>query len=102
MKIKLTEESIMFLSILKWFILAKIVGVLVGLSTTVFLSALTSGSEFTAGKEGPSAQIGAGVFSLFSSLLRLDDHDRKKLVICGSSAGFIARVVRKIRDRLSS
>ncbi len=42
----------------------------------------------SAGKEGPCAQIGAGMTSLFSDLLRFDDHDRKKMVICGISAGF--------------
>lgn len=42
------------------------------------------------GKEGPCAQIGAGLTSLFSDLLRFDDRDRKKLVICGISAGFAA------------
>lgn len=42
----------------------------------------------SAGKEGPCAQIGAGVSSAFARLLRLDESDRKKLVICGISAGF--------------
>jgi H+/Cl- antiporter ClcA len=42
----------------------------------------------SAGKEGPCAQIGAGLASAFASLLRLDDVDRRKLVICGISAGF--------------
>jgi len=42
----------------------------------------------SAGKEGPCAQIGAGIASTFSQLLRLDAPDRKKLVICGISAGF--------------
>lgn len=42
----------------------------------------------SAGKEGPCAQIGAALTSLFSSLFNFDDHDRKKLVICGISAGF--------------
>jgi H+/Cl- antiporter ClcA len=42
----------------------------------------------SAGKEGPCAQIGAGLSSLFADVLKLDDHDRKKLVICGISAGF--------------
>ena len=42
----------------------------------------------SAGKEGPAAQIGAGVSSAFSDLLRFDSRDRKKLVICGISAGF--------------
>jgi len=42
----------------------------------------------SAGKEGPCAQIGAGLASGFADLLRLDDVDRRKLVICGISAGF--------------
>ena len=40
------------------------------------------------GKEGPGAQIGAGVSSLLSTLLNFSKEDRKKLVICGISAGF--------------
>ncbi len=40
------------------------------------------------GKEGPGAQIGAGVASALSDLFRFDKQDRKKLVICGISAGF--------------
>ena len=40
------------------------------------------------GKEGPCAQIGGGLASVFASLLKFDDLDRKKLVICGISAGF--------------
>jgi H+/Cl- antiporter ClcA len=42
----------------------------------------------SAGKEGPCAQIGAGLASGFASLLRLNDIDRRKIVICGISAGF--------------
>lgn len=42
----------------------------------------------SAGKEGPCAQIGAGISSVFAQLFRFDAHDRKKLVICGISAGF--------------
>ncbi|MFI5210033.1 MAG: chloride channel protein [Gemmatimonadales bacterium] len=42
------------------------------------------------GKEGPAAQIGAALTSLFADLLRLKDEDRRKLVICGISAGFAA------------
>lgn len=42
----------------------------------------------SAGKEGPCAQIGAGLASAFASLMRVDDVDRRKLVICGISAGF--------------
>lgn len=40
------------------------------------------------GKEGPCAQIGAGIASTFARLFRFDAYDRKKLVICGISAGF--------------
>jgi len=40
------------------------------------------------GKEGPGAQIGAGVASFISNLLKFSNQDRKKLAICGISAGF--------------
>ncbi|TAM47182.1 MAG: voltage-gated chloride channel [Acidobacteria bacterium] len=156
MRRRLTEESVMFASVFKWFVLATLTGAIVGLSTTVFLKALAwsiaiaegrqayflllpvafvvsivlikrlapdaegHGTEKvieaihtksgrikaavipvklvativtlacggSAGKEGPCAQIGAGLASLFADLLRLSDHDRKKIVICGISAGF--------------
>lgn len=42
----------------------------------------------SAGKEGPCAQIGAGLASAFADLLRVSDEDRRKLVICGIGAGF--------------
>jgi H+/Cl- antiporter ClcA len=42
------------------------------------------------GKEGPCAQIGASITSLFADLLRLRDEDRRRLVICGIGAGFAA------------
>lgn len=42
----------------------------------------------SAGKEGPGAQIGAALMSFISQKLRLSKKDRKKLVICGISAGF--------------
>ena len=42
------------------------------------------------GKEGPCAQIGASITSLFADLLRLGDEDRRRLVICGIGAGFAA------------
>jgi len=156
MRRRLTEEWVMFISILKWFVLATITGAIVGLSTTAFLKLLNWSTEvcgdytyyffllpaalFTSalmikylapdaeghgtekvieavhknsgkikpivvpiklvatiitlalggsvGKEGPCAQIGAGLSSIFADLLKLDDHDRRKLVICGISAGF--------------
>ncbi len=40
------------------------------------------------GKEGPGAQIGAGAASFISKLAKFSAKDRKKLVICGISAGF--------------
>lgn len=51
------------------------------------LTIFTGGSV---GKEGPAAQMSAGIASFFSALFKLDDADRKKLVICGFSAGFAA------------
>ncbi len=54
------------------------------LLTTVIT--LVSGGS--AGKEGPGAQIGAGTASAISDLLNFSQQDRKKLVICGISAGF--------------
>ncbi|RJQ45460.1 MAG: voltage-gated chloride channel [Nitrospiraceae bacterium] len=156
MRKKVIEQSVLFISVLKWLFLASCIGILVGLSTTVFLSALegaigfasgykyyflllpaafilstalikylapeakghgtekvieaihkrsgkinplvvpiklvatviTIASGGSAGKEGPCAQIGAGISSFFADLFRFDDRDRKKLVICGISAGF--------------
>jgi H+/Cl- antiporter ClcA len=152
----LTEESVIFFTILRWIILATIIGVIVGLSTTAFLKALDwsialskqvpyyfvllpialflsilltryfaptaeghgtekvieavhkhSGKMETmvvpvkfvttiltialggsVGKEGPCAQIGGGLASLVADLFRFDERDRKKLVVCGISAGF--------------
>jgi len=156
MRKSLTEQAVIFVSILKWFVLATLVGLIVGLSTTVFLRILIWSTDYmkqypyyflllpvtlflsaaiiqylapeaeghgtekvieafhkrsgkirtmvvpvklvatvltiatggSAGKEGPCAQIGGGLSSSFADLLRLGDHDRKKLVICGISAGF--------------
>lgn len=42
------------------------------------------------GKEGPCAQIGASISSLFADILKLGDEDRRRLVICGISGGFAA------------
>ena len=49
---------------------------------------ITLASGGSAGKEGPCAQIGAGLASAIGGLLRMSDIDRRKLVICGISAGF--------------
>lgn len=158
MKRRITEETILFISVVKWVFLATIIGVIVGASTTLFVAALNwstkacaahkyyflflpiamlisavmvkylapdaqgHGTEkvieavhkrfgkikaavvpvklFTtiitiafggsAGKEGPCAQIGAGLSSLFADIFKFDESDRRKLVICGISAGFAA------------
>ncbi len=42
------------------------------------------------GKEGPCAQIGASISSVFADILRLSDEDRRRLVICGIGGGFAA------------
>lgn len=45
----------------------------------------------SAGKEGPCAQIGAGIASGMADLLRfINARDRRSLVVCGISAGFAA------------
>jgi H+/Cl- antiporter ClcA len=51
---------------------------------------LTLGVGGSIGKEGPSAQIGAGLASALASLFRfsISPRDRRKLVVCGISAGF--------------
>ncbi len=153
----LEEQSVLFISVIKWFFLASVTGAAVGASTTLFLKGLDmaigistgTGRYYFAllplamlastllvkhlapdaeghgtekvieavhnrganinpivvpvklvativtiafggsvGKEGPCAQIGAGVASTFARLMRFDVADRRKLVICGISAGF--------------
>ncbi len=156
MKGSLVEESVLFVSVLKWVFLATIIGIIVGLSTAAFLKILSWSISFgnhyayyflllplamftsvvatkylapdakghgtekvieaihkrsgkikaavvpvkliatiitiasggSVGKEGPCAQIGAGLSSIVADLLKFADNDRKKLVICGISAGF--------------
>ncbi len=153
---RLTEETILFISIIKWVVLATGVGALIGVSVTYFLKLLAwsiatgqrhpytflllplalflsaamvkylapdaegHGTEKvieaihkhgarikpmvvpvklaatvvtlaiggSVGKEGPCAQIGAGIASILAGLLKFGEHDRRKLVICGISAGF--------------
>ena len=152
------EESVLFVSIVKWSLLSTIVGIIVGAATAGFLKLLDLSTGFTAGyryfflalplalfcstllvrylapdakghgtekvieaihkrfgrinpavvpvkllatiitlalggsagKEGPCAQIGAGLSSIVASILRFDNKDRRKLVICGISSGFAA------------
>jgi len=54
----------------------------------LFVTVVTIFAGGSVGKEGPGAQIGAGVSSFISSMLKFSKEDRKKLVICGISAGF--------------
>jgi len=49
---------------------------------------LTIFSGGSVGKEGPGAQIGAGAASWLSDMLKFSEEYRRKLVICGISAGF--------------
>jgi len=49
---------------------------------------LTIFSGGSAGKEGPGAQIGAGMASATSDFFHFTQTDRKTLVICGIGAGF--------------
>jgi H+/Cl- antiporter ClcA len=49
---------------------------------------ITIVSGGSAGKEGPAAQIGAGMASATSDFFHFTKADRKKLVICGIGAGF--------------
>src|SRR5208337_4202537 len=156
MRRRVIEESVLFVSILKWLSLATCIGSIVGVSTAVFLGLLHKGIALvssipynyllipvgllsstllvkyfapdarghgtekiieavhknsgkiklsvvpvkllativtiscggSAGKEGPAAQIGAALCSGFADLFRFGKRDRRKLVICGISAGF--------------
>jgi H+/Cl- antiporter ClcA len=54
----------------------------------LFATVLTVFSGGSVGKEGPGAQIGAGMASVVSDFFRFSKEDRKKLVICGIGAGF--------------
>jgi H+/Cl- antiporter ClcA len=152
-----TEQTAIFLSVMKWVFLSSVVGIIIGAVVTLFLNILNDveharsllGFHFyyilplalpstiwlvktfapdaeghgtekvieaihksdskidvfvipikllativsifagaSVGKEGPGAQIGAGVSSVLSTLLKFSKQDRKKLVICGISAGF--------------
>jgi len=150
------EESVLFISIIKWFFVATCVGIIVGFSTFVFIEILNQSIFYTAkykyfflmlpislflsailvrylapeakghgtekvieaihrysgrinpitvpvkllatvitiatggsaGKEGPAAQIGAGLAYIFSRIFRFNKKDQQKLIICGISAGF--------------
>lgn len=56
----------------------------------LFTTVVTLAVGGSAGKEGPAAQIGAGMTSFMAQYLGFNSIDRKKLVVCGISAGFSA------------
>jgi chloride channel protein, CIC family len=53
-------------------------------------SAITIGSGGSAGREGPTALIGAGFGSIYATLLRRSDEERRLLVLIGMGAGLSA------------
>jgi len=60
----------------------------VSILKSFFLPILTISAGGSAGKEAPAADMGAGIGSIISAVFRLDAEDRRKLTICGVSAGF--------------
>ncbi|MFW5925181.1 MAG: chloride channel protein [Myxococcota bacterium] len=50
-------------------------------------SLLTIGTGGSAGREGPTAQVSAGLGSLLSRWLRLGDRERRLLLVAGAAAG---------------
>ncbi len=58
------------------------------LPVKVLATVISIFSGASVGKEGPGAQLGAAASSYVATLFRFNSHDRKKLVICGISAGF--------------
>ena len=50
-------------------------------------SAITIGSGGSAGKEGPIAQIGSGFASFFASLLKMDERNRRIMLLAGAAGG---------------
>jgi len=53
-----------------------------------FLPVITIAAGGSAGKEPPCADVGAGTASFFAQLLKFNPNERRKLMICGVSAGF--------------
>lgn len=47
MKIRISEQTVLFVSIIKWLFLSTVIGVIVGLSTTGFLKLLNLSIETT-------------------------------------------------------
>jgi CIC family chloride channel protein len=57
---------------------------------TSLASAICIGSGGSCGREGPIAQIGAGVGSAIAKLLKLEKNDAKTMLVCGLSSGISA------------
>ena len=53
-------------------------------------SAITIGSGGSAGREGPTALIAAGFGSIYASLLKRSDQERRLLILMGMAAGLSA------------
>ena len=53
----------------------------------IISSSILIGTGGSAGKQGPIAQIGAGLASIIATKLRLSDRERKLLVVAGMAAG---------------
>jgi CIC family chloride channel protein len=56
----------------------------------ILASALTLGSGGSGGREGPIAQVGAGIGSMMATLLRLTPAERRVLMAAGVAAGIAA------------
>jgi H+/Cl- antiporter ClcA len=65
---------------------SKIKAIVVPIKLVTTVITLACGGS--AGKEGPCAQIGGGLASMVAKMFHFDKADRRKLVICGISAGF--------------
>jgi len=56
----------------------------------LFASAITIGSGGSAGREGPTALIAAGVGSWYATITKRDGRDRRLLMLAGMAAGLSA------------
>lgn len=61
---------------------------LISAAKAFFLPIITIGVGGSAGKESPCADVGAGMASFFAGLFSFNPSERRKLMICGVSAGF--------------
>ena len=61
---------------------------LISAAKAFFLPIITISAGGSAGKESPCADVGAGVASFCSDLFSFNKQERRKLMICGVSAGF--------------